>query len=172
MAGVEGPVERWEAGGARQVTRGGGFTAIESTDGRYVYFARRLSGTPDPQNSIWRIPVEGGDEEVVVESFRSTPGSWDLTADGVYFVDQTFSGAGMRWVVRFLGFGQRQATEVASLRHPPYPRRACRQRLVRRPLPALHAEPGRIRSDAGRDVPLMRATRFFWLPPHAAGVCS
>ena len=109
-----------EAGGARQVTRGGGFTAIESTDGRYVYFARRLSGTPDPQNSIWRIPVEGGDEEVVVESFRSTPGSWDLTADGVYFVDQTFSGAGMRWVVRFLGFGQRHATEVASLRHPPY----------------------------------------------------
>ena len=109
-----------EAGGARQVTRGGGFTAIESTDGRYVYFARRLSGTPDPQNSIWRIPVEGGDEEVVVESFRSTPGSWDLTADGVYFVDQTFSGAGMRWVVRFLGFGQRHATEVASLRYPPY----------------------------------------------------
>jgi hypothetical protein len=26
----------------------------------------------------------------------------------------------MRWIVRFLGFGQHHATEVASLRHPPY----------------------------------------------------
>jgi hypothetical protein len=37
-----------------------------------VYFTRRLSGTLDPQTSLWRIPVEGGDEEVVVESFRSS----------------------------------------------------------------------------------------------------
>jgi len=109
-----------EAGSARQVTRGGGSTAIESTDGKYVYFARRLSGTPDPQNSLWRIPVEGGDEEVVVESFRSTPGSWDLTAEGIYFVDQRPSTSGMPWVVRFLALGQQHATDLARLRHPPY----------------------------------------------------
>ncbi len=109
-----------ESGSARQVTRGGGFTAIESTDGKYVYFTRRLSGTPDPQNSIWRMPVEGGTEEVVIESFRSTPGSWDLTAEGIYFVDQRPSTSGMQWVVRFLAFGQRNATEVARLRHPPF----------------------------------------------------
>jgi Tol biopolymer transport system component len=109
-----------ESASARQVTRGGGFTAIESTDGRYVYFARKLSGTPDPQNSIWRIPVEGGDEEVVIESFRSTPGSWDLTAEGIYFVDQRPSTSGMQWVVRFLAFGQQHAIDLARLRHPPY----------------------------------------------------
>ena len=109
-----------EAGSARQVTRGGGSTAIESTDGRYVYFARRPSGTPDPRNSIWRVPVEGGDEEVVIESFRSTQGSWDLTAEGIYFVDQRPSTSGMQWVVRFLAFGQQHATDLARLRHPPY----------------------------------------------------
>jgi len=114
------PTSGEEAGSARQVTRGGGFTAIESTDGKHVYFARRGSGTPDPQNAIWRIPVEGGDEEVVIESYRSTHGSWDLTAEGIYFVDQRPSTSGMQWVVRFLAFGQQHATEVARLRHPPY----------------------------------------------------
>ena len=107
-------------GGARQVTRRGGFAPIESTDGRHVYFTRRLSGTLDPQNAIWRIPVEGGDEEAVVESFRSSSGSWDLAADGVYFVDQRPSAAGLQWVVRFLGFGEHHATEVARLSHPPF----------------------------------------------------
>jgi Tol biopolymer transport system component len=108
-----------EAGNARQVTRGGGFAAIESTDGQHVYFTKRGSGPLDPQNAIWRIPVEGGDEEVVVEGYRSSHGSWDLTGEGLYFVDQEPSSSGTRWVVRFQGFGQRQATEVARLRHPP-----------------------------------------------------
>ena len=34
-----------KAGSARQVTRGGGFAAIESTDGRHVYFTKRMSGS-------------------------------------------------------------------------------------------------------------------------------
>jgi Tol biopolymer transport system component len=109
-----------ESGSARQVTRGGGSTAIESTDGKYLYFAKRSSGTPDPRNSIWRVPVEGRDEEVVIDSFRSTHGSWDLTAEGIYFVDQRPSTSGMEWVVRFLAFGQQHATDLARLRHPPY----------------------------------------------------
>ena len=91
----DGQVQVWkvpssgeEPGNARQVTRGGGFAAIESTDGRHVYFTKRASGTMDPQNALWRIPVEGGDEEVVVEGLRSSHGNWDLTADGLYFVDE------------------------------------------------------------------------------------
>jgi Tol biopolymer transport system component/DNA-binding winged helix-turn-helix (wHTH) protein len=108
-----------EAGRARQVTRGGGFAAIESTDGRHVYFAKGMSGTLDPQNAILRIPVEGGDEEVVVEGYRSSHGSWDLTAEGLYFVDQEPSSSGTSWVVRFQGFNRRHATVVARLRHPP-----------------------------------------------------
>jgi Tol biopolymer transport system component/DNA-binding winged helix-turn-helix (wHTH) protein len=109
-----------EPGNARQVTRGGGFAAIESTNGRHVYFTKRPSGTPDPRNALWRIPVEGGDEEVVIEGFRSSHGNWDLTANGVYFVDEEHSSSGTSWVVRFQGFGRRHATEVARLRHPPF----------------------------------------------------
>ena len=122
----DGQVQVWrvpssgeEPGNARQVTRGGGFAAIESTDG-HVYFTKRMSGTLDPRNALWRIPVEGGDEEVVVEGFRSSHGNWDLTAKGLYFVDEEPSSSGTSWVVRFQGFDRRHATEVARLRHPPF----------------------------------------------------
>jgi Tol biopolymer transport system component/DNA-binding winged helix-turn-helix (wHTH) protein len=108
-----------KAGSARQVTRGGGFAAIESPDGRHVYFTRKLSWF-GRQNSLWRIPVEGGDEEVVVEGYRSSVGSWDLTAEGLYFVDQEPSSSGTSWVVRFQGFDRPHATEVARLRYPPF----------------------------------------------------
>jgi hypothetical protein len=108
-----------EPGNARQVTRGGGFAAIESTDG-HVYFTKTMSGTLNPQNALWRIPVEGGDEEVVIEGFRSSHGNWDLTAKGLYFVDEEPSSSGPSWVVRFQGFDRHHATEVARLRHPPF----------------------------------------------------
>jgi Tol biopolymer transport system component len=122
----DGQVQVWkvpssgeEPGNARQVTRGGGFAAIESADG-HVYFTKRQSGTPNPQNALWRIPVEGGDEEVVVEKFRSSHGNWDLTSKGLYFVDEEPSASGTSWVVRFRGFDQHHATEVARLRYPPF----------------------------------------------------
>ena len=114
------PASGEEAGRARQVTRGGGSAAIESPDGRHVYFAKKMSGTLDLQNALWRIPVEGGDEEVVVEGFRSSHGSWDLTAEGLYFVDQEPSSSGMSWVVRFQSFDRPHATEVARLKYPPF----------------------------------------------------
>jgi Tol biopolymer transport system component/DNA-binding winged helix-turn-helix (wHTH) protein len=122
----DGQVQVWqvpssgeEPGNARQVTRGGGFAAIEATDG-HVYFTKRMSGTLDPRNALWRIPVEGGDEEVVVEGIRSSHGNWDLTAKGLYFVDEEPSSSGTSWVVRFQGFDRPHATEVARLRHPPF----------------------------------------------------
>ena len=79
-----------------------------------------MSGTLDPQNALWRIPVEGGDEEVVLERYRSSHGSWDLTAEGLHFVDQEPSSSGTSWVVRVQGFDWRHATVVARLRHPPF----------------------------------------------------
>jgi Tol biopolymer transport system component len=113
------PASGEEPGNARQVTRGGGFAAIESTDGRHVYFTRKQAWL-ELQNSLWRIPVKGGDEEVVIEKYRSSLGSWDLTTEGLYFVDQEPSSSGTSWVVRFQGFDRRHATVVAQLRHPPF----------------------------------------------------
>jgi Tol biopolymer transport system component len=108
-----------EAGSARQVTRRGGFAPTESIDGKYVYFAARQTGGPDPENAIWRIPVEGGDEQVVIKSLRSSWGNWDVTAEGIYFVDEKPTSSGARWVVRFLRSDQGPATEVGQLTYPP-----------------------------------------------------
>ena len=107
-----------QAGPARQLTRGGGFNAIESPNG-HVYFTRRLAGL-EQLTSLWRIPIEGGNEEVVVQEYRGSSGSWDLTAEGLYFVDPEASASGTSWVVRFQAFDRRAATTVARLLHPPF----------------------------------------------------
>jgi dipeptidyl aminopeptidase/acylaminoacyl peptidase len=61
---------RWEvwkvlAGGgdAIQVTRNGGGTAFESTDGKSIYYAKG-----EPSGSVWKMPVGGGDEIQVLPS--------------------------------------------------------------------------------------------------------
>jgi hypothetical protein len=51
------------------MTKGGGFAAFESLDGKSVYYAKSRS-VP----SIWRVPVEGGEEVPVLESPR--PANW------------------------------------------------------------------------------------------------
>jgi Tol biopolymer transport system component len=106
-------------GGSRQVTRRGGFAPTESVDGRYVYFCDRQSGSKAPDNALWRVPVAGGDEELVIGSLHSSYGNWDLTDRGIYFVDPKPASSGVEWVVQFLAFGHPRATEVARLEHPP-----------------------------------------------------
>lgn len=105
---------------ARQVTRRGGFAPMESVDGRYLYFCERQSGSRAPDNALWRVPVAGGDEELVIGSLRSSYGNWDVTDQGIYFVDQESAVSGVGWVVRFLAFGRSHAIEVARLEHPPF----------------------------------------------------
>lgn len=110
------PAQGEEGANARQLTRGEGFGPVESTDGRYVYFARRRSQLSDPENAIWRIPVGGGDEEVVVESLSSGWGNWDVTADGLYFVDrdENASTDAKPWVIKRLSFDRRQVSVVSG----------------------------------------------------------
>jgi Tol biopolymer transport system component len=114
------PSDGEKEGNAVQVTRRGGFRSIESNDGKYLYFCRRRSLPEDPQNTILRVPVDGGDEEVVIESLDSSLANWDVTAEGIYFVDRDPTAAGERWVVNLLDFDQRRVTQVAELRHPPF----------------------------------------------------
>jgi eukaryotic-like serine/threonine-protein kinase len=67
-----------DGGTAVQVTRGGGIYAVESEDGRHLYYSKsRASG-------IWRVALSGGDEWEVV------PGpvdweDWALVRRGLYF---------------------------------------------------------------------------------------
>ena len=74
----------------KQITRQGGFTALPSFDGKFLYYAkgRDLPG-------LWRVPVDGGEE---VKMFDGPPvGGWGyfaITPDGIYYPDLKIPGKG------------------------------------------------------------------------------
>ena len=108
-----------DGGSALQVTQGGGFAPTESPDGEYVYFSRRHSFPEDPENAVWRVPVQGGKEEEVVKSLRSSWGNWDVTDEGVYFVDDDASPGDARWVIKSFRFDDGSIDELAGLAFEP-----------------------------------------------------
>ena len=72
-----GASQVWKApadgGPAQQVTTGGGFAAVESPDGRYVYYAKGRTVT-----GLWRVPTGGGTEEPVLNRLKA--GHWGYWA--------------------------------------------------------------------------------------------
>ena len=86
-----------------QVTRQGGAGPVESPDGKFVYYARALS--------LWRIPIEGGEETRVLDSLVSSFG-FEVTAKGIYFIPRAEA------VVRFLDFRSKTIRTVTNLEQP------------------------------------------------------
>jgi Tol biopolymer transport system component/DNA-binding winged helix-turn-helix (wHTH) protein len=96
-----------EGGGAVQVTRQGGGLAFESLDGKYVYYRKEY--TP----GIWRVPVGGGEETQVFDSFNSELfGDWAVVNDGIYFINPD---AREGVAIEFFNFATRQIKQVAGL---------------------------------------------------------
>jgi Tol biopolymer transport system component len=73
------------AGGpAVPVTAGEGYAPQPSSDGAFVYYAR------SDEPGIWRVPAEGGEETLVVETLAPGDwGNWILSDEGIYFVRRT-----------------------------------------------------------------------------------
>lgn len=97
----------------------GGFLSIESTRGEYLYYAKRRSHEDAPKNAIWRVPVEGGAEEPVIESLASSHTNWDVSAAGIYFVDRS-STTESPWSINFLNFADRSVIQLTQLEHQPF----------------------------------------------------
>lgn len=68
----------WQGGRSVQVTYNGGGGPVESTDGKYLYYAKAAS------SDVWRMSVAGGPEERVVA--LPTCCSWDVGPSGVWFI--------------------------------------------------------------------------------------
>jgi serine/threonine protein kinase len=62
---------------AVQVTRKGGYIAFESHDGKWLYYLKVDQG-------IWKVPVEGGEEMLVLAEPIHWQ-RWALAKDGIYF---------------------------------------------------------------------------------------
>ena len=98
-----------EGGEAVQVTRGGGFSARESPDGRHLYYTNALK---DP--TIWRVPVDGGEEIEVVEGPLPFSDDWTLTSSGIYYTEAWWAStesARLTGSIHFFDFESGQSTE-------------------------------------------------------------
>jgi Tol biopolymer transport system component len=92
------------------ITKGGGFAALLSTTGEFIYYAK----SPALAGDIWQVPVQGGEERKVTDgvyrySFAPAP-------DGLYFVSapRFQKGSG----IRFLEFARESITDVFPLQDP------------------------------------------------------
>jgi Tol biopolymer transport system component/DNA-binding winged helix-turn-helix (wHTH) protein len=91
-----------------QVTKRGGFAAFESSDGRFVYYAKGVE-----TDGIWKVAVDGGDEvEVLGFPKAGFWGYWALVPTGIYFVDTEVRP---QPALKFLRFSGNQVEHVAML---------------------------------------------------------
>ena len=98
-----------EGGQATQVTREGGFAAVESPDGKFLYYAKDRDG-----QVVWRMPVTGGEEEPVAGLPRVVSSRyWVVVERGIYFVPQKPPRR-----VQFFSFATQQVAEVVPLDKP------------------------------------------------------
>jgi Tol biopolymer transport system component/DNA-binding winged helix-turn-helix (wHTH) protein len=108
------PFQLWKvpvAGGAPvQVSRTGGISAVESADGKYLYFSKY------EQNGIWRMPLQGGAEIRILDK----PGgpewfNWGLAHDGIYFLN---SSKEPKATVEFFDFATGKTRSLYALDKP------------------------------------------------------
>jgi len=63
-----------------RVTHGGGFQALESPDGKWLYYVES-----NEKGKLWRMPAQGGEAGAVLDDVLE--GRWAVTRAGVYFLD-------------------------------------------------------------------------------------
>lgn len=100
------------AGGQpQQVTTTEGYLAMESPDGKWVYY------TKGNTSGIWRIPTGGGPEvRIAPQPPDGYWGYWAVTQRGVYFLD----AAQPQWRIQLYDPATKRISTVATLdRHPP-----------------------------------------------------
>ena len=95
-----------QGGDAVQITRKGGYAPLESSDGQYLYYARR-----SPLEGIWRIPVAGGKEAPVIPAVE-TWGDFAVTDRGIYFVPPDEP------TIQFYDFATRQVKTIERIDKP------------------------------------------------------
>jgi dipeptidyl aminopeptidase/acylaminoacyl peptidase len=109
-----GKHEVWKmpsAGGpAVQMTHRGGFAAFESSDGKFLYYAKGMT-----LPGLWRMATDGGEEVEVVRSLEAGYwGYWAVVDKGIYYLDTTAKPA-----IAFLDFGTRRVTRVFDIENRP-----------------------------------------------------
>jgi len=99
-----------QGGTAVQITRHGGISAVESADGRYLYYSKFEQG------GVWRMTIERRDEEQVLDVGGDGWPDWALTSQGIYFFAfAKFSHP----TIQFLDFASGKTHPVLTLERKP-----------------------------------------------------
>lgn len=97
-----------------QMTKQGGFAAMESPDGEYLYYSKNNLESPE----IWRVPVSGGNEMPVYPGIRPLDwGAWTMLDSGILFVE---SEANSVPTISFYDFDSPSVKHLAVLEQPPF----------------------------------------------------
>jgi Tol biopolymer transport system component len=98
-----------------QVTTGGGFNAVESPDGKYLYFAKGRS-----KGGLWRRPLGQpgtGTEEPVLDSLKYY-GWWALGPSGIFFLEREDESPNAEVHLKLLEVPSRRVTDLRTLAYP------------------------------------------------------
>jgi len=102
-----------------QLTSNGGYEAVESPDGQFVYYNKNGFYTV----GLFRISVEGGPEKRVLDYLPQLEsfGDWAVTNEGIYFVDRyEIAGKPLNHpAIRFLSFVTNSIVDVITLDKDP-----------------------------------------------------
>jgi Tol biopolymer transport system component/serine/threonine protein kinase len=99
---------------AVQVTTHGGFSAFESPDGKWLYYAKGLE-----VSGLWRLPVGGSEEMLVTPELQPHFwGYWSICPAGIYFIAKSQSG---QCAIKSYSLATQQSNVVALIpKEPPY----------------------------------------------------
>ena len=95
-----------QGGAPVQITRRGGISAVESSDGRYLYYSKFEEG------GVWRMAVEGREETKVLDIGGDGWPNWALGSEGIYFLKWSKSS---HPTIQFLDFATGKTHPVWTL---------------------------------------------------------
>jgi Tol biopolymer transport system component len=107
----KGPIQLWKApfqgGTPVRVTKNGGVYGSESYDGRFLYYSKL------EQPGIWKMPVNGGQEEQILDQPEGAWWfNWALSPTGLYFLSPTGIEKGR---IEFFDFATRKRTPIGDV---------------------------------------------------------
>jgi len=94
------------------VTRNGGTNGFESSDRKFIYYAKGRYGAGA---SLWKIPMDGGDETQVLESLVSLQ-DFVVVDEGIYFIPMPAVGPSCS--INLLSFATGKIRPVAKTGRP------------------------------------------------------
>jgi len=99
-----------QGGTPLQLTRHGGISAVESSDGRYLYYSKFEEG------GVWRMAVEGREETKVLDIGGDGWPNWALGSEGIYFLKWSKSS---HPTIQLLSFATGKTHPVLTLDREP-----------------------------------------------------